>query len=83
MEKFPKDLKSDDSLWGQYFKLFDAESITGQGHAESLDFYRKRRAQMDEGAEVFNPYRFSEKDGHVSAIQKLLEIQHVIGNAAF
>ena len=38
---------------------------------------------MDEGAEVFNPYRFSERDGHISAIQKLLEIQHVIGNAAF
>lgn len=38
---------------------------------------------MDEGAEVFNPYRFSEKDGHISAIQKLLEIQHSIGNAAF
>jgi len=38
---------------------------------------------MDEGAEVFNPFRYSEKDGHISAIQKLLEIQHVIGNAAF
>ena len=38
---------------------------------------------MDDGAEVFNPYRFSLKDGHISAIQKLLEIQHVIGNAAF
>jgi len=38
---------------------------------------------MDEGAEVFNPYRYSLKDGHISAIQKLLEIQHVIGNAAF
>jgi len=38
---------------------------------------------MDEGSEVFNPYRYSMKDGHISAIQKLLEIQHVIGNAAF
>lgn len=38
---------------------------------------------MDEGCEVFNPYRFSAKDGHISAIQKMLEIQHTIGNAAF
>ncbi len=83
IEKFPKDLKSKDSLWSQYFKLFDAESITGSGHAESLEFYKKHQSQMDDGAEVFNPYRFSLKDGHISAVQKLLEIQHVIGNAAF
>ena len=83
IEKFPKDLKSKDSLWAQYFKLYDAESITGAGHKESLEFYKQHRAQMDEGAEVFNPYRFSPKDGHISAIQKLLEIQHIIGNAAF
>ena len=38
---------------------------------------------MDEGCEVFNPYRFSTKDGHISAIQKMMEIQHTIGNAAF
>lgn len=29
---------------------------------------------MDEGSEVFNPMRYSEKDGHISAIQKLLEL---------
>lgn len=83
IEKFPNDLKSKDSLWAQYFKLFDAEQITGSGHAESLDFYKQHQAQMDEGCEVFNPYRFSSKDGHISAIQKMLEIQHTIGNAAF
>lgn len=83
IEKFPKDLKSKNSLWSQYFKLFDAESITGAEHKESLDFYKQHQAQMDEGSEVFNPYRYSMKDGHISAIQKLLEIQHVIGNAAF
>ena len=83
IEKFPKDLKSKDSLWEQYFKQYDAESITGEEHAESLEFYRQHQAQMDDGAEVFNPYRYSLKDGHISAIQKLLEIQHVIGNAAF
>jgi hypothetical protein len=29
---------------------------------------------MDAGSEVFNPSRYSEKDGHISAIQKLLEL---------
>lgn len=38
---------------------------------------------MDEGAEVFNPSRFSRKDGHISALQKLLELEHNIGKAAF
>ena len=83
IEKFPKEYKQKDGLWQQYFKLFDAESITGTDHKESLEFYKQHQAQMDEGAEVFNPYRYSLKDGHISAIQKLLEIQHVIGNAAF
>lgn len=83
VEKFPKEYKKKDGLWSQYFKLFDAESITGSDHHESLDFYKQHQAQMDEGAEVFNPYRFSIKDGHISSIQKMLEIQHVIGNAAF
>ena len=83
VEKFPKEYKKKDGLWSQYFKLFDAESITGSDHHESLDFYRQHQAQMEDGCEVFNPYRFSAKDGHISAIQKMLEIQHVIGNAAF
>jgi len=44
IEKFPKDLKSKNSLWSQYFKLFDAESITGAEHKESLDFYKQHQA---------------------------------------
>ncbi len=38
---------------------------------------------MDEGAEVYDEKRYSEKDGHISALQKLLEMQHAIGDAAF
>lgn len=38
---------------------------------------------MDEGSEVFNPTRFSEKDGHISMIQKLLELRHQIGENSF
>ena len=38
---------------------------------------------MDEGSEVFNPTRYLRSDGHVSALQALLEKQHTIGEAAF
>lgn len=38
---------------------------------------------MDAGAVVFNPRAFCREDGHVSALQKLLEIKHSIGDDAF
>ena len=38
---------------------------------------------MLEGVDVFNPGMYSEQDGHISAIQKLLEIRHSIGEDAF
>lgn len=77
--KYPKDM----SLWKQYFKLFDAESVNDKPHTESLEFYKKHQTQMDEGAEVFNPTRYSKADGHISALQKLLEMKHMVGEAAF
>lgn len=71
-------------LWEEYFKLYDAERLEGDDkHNESLKFYEDNREAMDEGAEVFNPSRFSRKDGHISALQKLLELEHNIGKAAF
>lgn len=38
---------------------------------------------MNHGAQVFNPTRYSESDGHLSAIQKLLELQHTLGDNVF
>lgn len=38
---------------------------------------------MDDGSEVFNPTRYSEKDGHISALQKLLEIRATVGESAW
>lgn len=38
---------------------------------------------MDEGCVVFNPTRFSKNDGHISAIQKLMELKHSIGEGAW
>lgn len=83
--KWPKDIveNGDKGLWGQYFRMFDAENVDDQSHDKSLQFYIDHREQMDEGHEVFNPNRFLKSDGHVSAIQALLEKQHTIGDAAF
>ena len=81
--QFPKDLQRDDSLWKQYFDIYDKELATESPHTESLDFYKEHQKEMDEGAVVFNPSRFSKSDGHISAIQKLLELQHQIGEMAF
>ena len=70
-------------LWNKYFQMFDTENVEERDHSESLQFYRNNFDQMNEGAEVFNPRRYSEADGHISAIQKLLEMAHQIGDAAF
>lgn len=77
--KFPTNME----LWKRYFEIYDTESVNDEDHIESLEFYKHNREKMDEGSEVFNPSRYSAKDGHISAIQKLLEIQHVIGKSAF
>ena len=71
------------ALWKEYFDLFDTENVEERSHKESLEFYRSHFDEMNEGSEVFSPTRYSEKDGHLSAIQKLLELQHQIGEGPF
>ena len=56
------------TLWDEYFKLFQKEQVNSMTHDESLAFYKENFDKMNAGAEVFNPSRFSEKDGHISAI---------------
>ena len=74
-------------LWDEYFKMWDEEclqeGISTDKHKGSLDFYREHFDEMNEGAEVFNPNRFSKEDGHLSAIQKMMELKHMLGEAAF
>ena len=70
-------------MWEEYFTKFNAESVAGTGHSDSLQFYKDNREKMDEGHQVFNPSRYSEKDGHISMIQKLLEIRNEIGEFSF
>jgi hypothetical protein len=83
--KWPKDIveNGDKSLWSQYFKIYDKENVADTNHTESLNFYREHQSEMDEGSEVFNPNRFKKSDGHISALQALLEKRHIIGDAAF
>ena len=83
--KWPTDIveNGDDGLWGDYFKMYDAENVNDESHEKSLQFYVDHQAQMDAGSEVFNPNRFLRSDGHITALQALLEKQHIIGEAAF
>lgn len=83
--KWPKDIldNGDKGLWAKYFKMFDSENVNDKKHKESLEFYKTNRDKMDEGAVVFNPTRFKKSDGHISALQSLLEKRHMIGDSAF
>lgn len=75
---------TNNELWEQYFKIYDAELTMDEvNHEKSLEFYRTNFDLMNEGSEVFNPKRFSIKDGHISMIQKLMELEHTIGKMAF
>ena len=82
-EKIAAEENGDKGLWGEYFKMFDAENVADKGHSESLEFYKEHKEEMDEGSQVFNPTRYKESDGHISALQALLEKRHMIGDAAF
>lgn len=77
--RYPDDM----TLWDQYLRIYQREQVDNTGHAESLAFYRDHKTAMDAGAEVFSPGRYSEQDGHISALQKLLELKAQIGDAAF
>lgn len=83
--KWPTDIveNGDKGLWGKYFRMYDAENVDDQSHEKSLQFYIDHKEEMDAGSEVFNPNRFLRSDGHITAIQALLEKQHTIGDAAF
>ncbi len=83
--KWPEDIEKEPStgLWSQYFKIYDEENAVDAPHTKSLKFYKRHQKKMDKGAEVLNPSRFKESDGHISALQALLEKRHQIGDPAF
>lgn len=83
--KWPTDIlkNPNDGLWKQYFDLFDEENSMDLKHVKSLKFYKRHKKKMDKGAVVLNPNRFKPEDGHLSALQALLEKKHEIGDSAF
>ena len=83
--KFPTDIEEnpDNGLWTEYFRIYDEENAKDGSHERSLKFYRRHRKKMDRGSQVLNPKRFKESDGHLSALQALLEKRHLIGDSAF
>lgn len=83
--EWPKDMvdKPDSGMWHRYFQMYDAENSKDGNHEKSLKFYEKHQKSMDKGARVMNPNRFLKSDGHISALQALLEKRHIIGESAF
>lgn len=82
--KWPVDIRraGDGGRWGDYFKIYDSENMANRGHDGSLSYYKDHRDEMDAGAELFSS-RYNEQDGHISALQALMEKRHLIGKAAF
>jgi len=48
--------------------MYDTEGVEERDHSGSLEFYKENFNAMNDGCEVFNPQRFSIRDGHISAI---------------
>lgn len=82
---WPKDYKDDpdNGLWAQYFKIYDEENACDLNHEKSLRFYKRHQKKMDKDVVVLNPNRYKESDGHISAIQSLMDKLHQIGESAF
>lgn len=76
---YPDNMK----LWDSYLAMYEDEIANESDHSKSLQFYRDHYDEMNAGSQVFNPKRFSEKDGHISAIQKWMQLRREIGEAAF
>lgn len=60
---FPVNMKH----WDRYYQI----RIT-QGPDKSLDYYKKNRKDMDEGARVYWPERFSPEKGEISGLQHFM-----------
>ena len=75
--------KPDHGLWGEYLRMLDAEDNADKPHTDSLEFYKDHRAQMDAGAKVLYKNRYTEQDGHISALQRLIHDWREMGARAF
>jgi len=73
---FPKAEK----LWDRYAEILKRCQADGRPIDEATEFYRRRRAEMDEGARVAWPERFN--DDEISGIQHAMNLK-ILDEAAF
>jgi hypothetical protein len=66
---FPADQKA----WEEYGRLWSEGLRSGRGTGEATEYYRGRRAQMDEGADVAWPERHYEDE--LSAVQHAMNLR--------
>lgn len=84
---WPKCWKPDDQtkdLWGRYRDILQREITAGnkKPHVPANDFYKRHRAEMDDGAVVLNPDNYDRKT-ELSAIQHAVNIIIRDGEAHF
>lgn len=61
--QYPDDYaKGDKSLWSEYYRIYDDETVSRRSHTGSLEYYKTHRDDMDRGAVIFAD-RYSVKDG--------------------
>ncbi|HOA76020.1 MAG TPA: phage terminase large subunit family protein [Phycisphaerae bacterium] len=70
-----------EKLWQQYAQLRAEGQRSGRGTQEATEFYRRHRAEMDEGALVAWPQRHNPDE--LSAIQHAMNLKLDHGEAAF
>jgi len=64
---------ADEKLWQRYAEIRAENLRNGLGIAAATEFYRERRAQMDEGAAIAWPERFNHDE--LSAIQHAMNLK--------
>src|SRR5690606_12824950 len=70
-----------EKLWQRYAQLRAEGQRSGRGTQEATEFYRRHRAEMDEGALVAWPQRHNPDE--LSAIQHAMNLKLDHGEAAF
>ena len=49
--QYPDDLKKgENSLWAEYFRIYDDELVANEKHVQSLEFYKANFDEMNKGA---------------------------------
>jgi hypothetical protein len=77
--EWPENMK----LWGEYAKLREDSLRTDGRGEEATAFYMQNREEMDRGAKVAWPDRYSRERGEISALQSAYNLLMDYGEHAF